>query len=80
MIDKEEEYRSDKQKALAAAAGTRRVHCVRLFIWRFDMATALPTDRVLKVSPFPSPRVEAEPVSLAGLVKGKTSVLHLYTG
>ena len=46
---------------------------------RLDMAMTLPTDRVLRVSPFPSCGW-GWPVSLAGLVKGETSVLHLYTG
>ena len=45
----------------------------------FTPRQSLPVEHVLKVTPFPSPRVTNEGVSLSALVKGKTSVLHLYT-
>ena len=46
----------------------------------FASRQSLPLERLLKVTPFPSPRVTNEGVNLSALVKGKTSVLHLYTG
>ena len=40
----------------------------------------LPTEYVLNVSPFPNPEAVGKPVRLRDLVRGKATVIHMYTG
>ena len=42
--------------------------------------SSLPLEYVVKVTPFPNPKVTNRVVRLSEITSGKPSVLHLYTG